>query len=216
MENKIPNVQPVIEEEADFVAKTKKYRKQLTALFIAVAVVLVIILVWFLVRQSQVAKADQAIALADVEQNDSVALNLYKDAATHGTKSGDRAKIEAAIRLYQAGNYEEAIKYLDDASASEGIVAPGIQVLKGNCYVSLKNYDAAISAYDKAIKEADNNSQLTPIILVKEANVYRKQQNFAAEAKVYEKILTDYPSFGQAANIDIRKYYERAKASAAK
>lgn len=215
MENNNPNVQPVIEEEADFVAKTKKYRKQLTALFIAVAAVLVIVLVWFLVRQSQVAKADQAIALADVEQNDSIALNLYKEAATHGTKSGDRAKIEAAIRLYQGGNYEEAVKYLNDASASDEIVAAGIQTLKGDCYVNLKNYDAALSAYDKAISEADNNSQLTPIILIKEANVYREQKNFAAEAKAYEKILNDYPTYGQAANLDIRKYYERAKASAA-
>ena len=215
MENNNPNVQPVIEEEADFVAKTKKYRKQLTALFIAVAVVLVIVLVWFLVRQSQVAKADQAIALADVEQNDSIALNLYKEAATHGTKSGDRAKIEAAIRLYQGGNYEEAVKYLNDASASDEIVAAGIQTLKGDCYVNLKNYDAALSAYDKDISEADNNSQLTPIILIKEANVYREQKNFAAEAKAYEKILNDYPTYGQAANLDIRKYYERAKASAA-
>lgn len=215
MENNNPNVQPVIEEEADFVAKTKKYRKQLTALFIAVATVLVIVLVWFLVRQSQVAKADQAIALADVEQNDSIALNLYKEAATHGTKSGDRAKIEAAIRLYQGGNYEEAVKYLNDASASDEIVAAGIQTLKGDCYVNLKNYDAALSAYDKAISEADNNSQLTPIILIKEANVYREQKNFAAEAKAYEKILNNYPTYGQAANLDIRKYYERAKASAA-
>ncbi|MDE6239007.1 MAG: tetratricopeptide repeat protein [Muribaculaceae bacterium] len=215
MENNNPNVQPVIEEEADFVAKTKKYRKQLTALFIAVAAVLVIVLVWFLVRQSQVAKADQAIALADVEQNDSIALNLYKEAATHGTKSGDRAKIEAAIRLYQGGNYEEAVKYLNDASASDEIVAAGIQTLKGDCYVNLKNYDAALSAYDKAISEADNNSQLTPIILIKEANVYREQKNFAAEAKAYEKILNYYPTYGQAANLDIRKYYERAKASAA-
>ena len=215
MENNNPNVQPVIEEEADFVAKTKKYRKQLTALFIAVAAVLVIVLVWFLVRQSQVAKADKAIALADVEQTDSIALNLYKEAATHGTKSGDRAKIEAAIRLYQGGNYEEAVKYLNDASASDEIVAAGIQTLKGDCYVNLKNYDAALSAYDKAISEADNNSQLTPIILIKEANVYREQKNFAAEANAYEKILNDYPTYGQAANLDIRKYYERAKASAA-
>ena len=215
MENKQPNIQPVNQEEADFVAKTKKYRKQLTGLFIAVAVVLVALLVWFLVRQSQVAKADQAIALADVEQNDSIALNLYKDAATHGTKSGDRAKIESAIRLYQGGNYEEAIKYLNDASASDEIVAAGIETLKGDCYVNLQNYDAAIKAYEKAIKEADHNSQLVPIILVKEANVYREQKNYAAEAKIYGKIVEEYPTYGESANLDIRKYYERAKAAAA-
>lgn len=215
MENKNPNIQPVNQEEADFVAKTKKYRKQLTGFFIAVVVVLVAILVWFLVRQSQVAKADQAIALADVEQNDSIALNLYKDAAAHGTKSGDRAKVEAAIRLYQAGNYEEAVKYLDDASASDEIVAAGIETLKGDCYVNLQNYDVAIKAYEKAIKEANHNSQLVPIILIKEANVYREQKNYAAEAKAYGKIVEEYPTYGEAANLDIRKYYERAKAAAA-
>lgn len=214
MENKNPQPQPVIEEEADFVAKTKKYRKQLTALFIAVAVILVAVLAIFLVRQSQAAKADQAIALADVEQNDSIAFELYKDAAAHGTKSGDRAKIECAIRLYGDGKYEEAIKYLDDASADDEIVAAGIQTLKGDCYVNLENYEAAIKAYGKAIKEAKRNSQLVPIILVKEANVYRAQKNYKAEAEAYETIIKDYPSYGEATNLDIRKYYERAKASA--
>ena len=213
MENNKPNVQPVIPEEADFVAKTKKYRKQLTGLFIAIVVILVVILAVFLVRQSQAAKADQAIALADVEQNDSIALNLYKEAATHGTKSGDRAKIDAAIRLYQAGNYEEAISYLDKASASDEIIAAGIETLKGDCYVNLEKYDQAVKAFDKAVSEANHNSQLTPIILVKQANVYRAQKNFEAEAKVYDTIIKEYPVYAQ--NLDIRKYYERAKASAA-
>ena len=215
MENNQQHVQPVNQEETDFVAKTKKYRKELTTLFIVVAVILVALLAWLLVRQSQTAKADQAIALADVEQNDSIALNLYKEAATHGTKSGDRAKMECAIRLYGAGNYEEAIKYLDDASASDEIIAAGIETLKGDCYVNLKNYDAAIKAYEKAISEANGNSQLVPIILIKEANVYREQKNYAAEAKAYGKIVDEYPTFGQAQNLDIRKYYERAKASIA-
>ena len=132
MENNQQHVQPVNQEETDFVAKTKKYRKELTTLFIVVAVILVAILAWFLVRQSQTAKADQAI-----------------------------------------------------------------------------------KAYEKAISEANGNSQLVPIILIKEANVYREQKNYAAEAKAYGKIVDEYPTFGQAQNLDIRKYYERAKASIA-
>lgn len=215
MENNQNRPQPVIEEEADFVAKTKKYRKQFVGLFIAVVVILLVILAWFLVRQSQTAKADQAIALADVEQNDSIALELYKNAATHGTKSGDRAKIECAIRLYTAGDYQQALTYLDDASASDEIVAAGIETLKGDCYVNLKEYDKAVQAYKAAVKEADNNPQLVPLILIKEANVYREQKNFKAEAEAYSTIIDKYPGFGQAANLDIHKYYERAKASIA-
>lgn len=215
MENKPKNVAPVIEEEADFVAKTKKYRKELIALFIAVAVILLGILVFYLFRQSQTAKADQAIALADVEQNDSIALELYKDAATHGTKSGDRAKIEAAIRLYQDGKYEDAVKYLDGASSDSEIIAAGIETLKGDCYVNLKNYEAALSAYKSAVSEANENPELVPIILVKEANVYREQKNYAAEAQAYETIIKQYPGYGKNGNVDIRKYYERAKAAIA-
>lgn len=215
MENNKQQVKPVIEEEADFVTKVKKYRKQFVGLFIAVAVVLVAILVWYVVRSNQAASADAAIALAEVEQNDSTALELYKEAATHGTKSGDRAKVEAAIRLYQAGQYEEAAKYLDKASASDEVVAAGIETLKGDCYVNLENYDAAIKAYEDAISEANKNPQLVPVILVKMANVYREQKNYAAEAKAYDKILTEYPSYGTTTGIDVRKYYERAKAAAA-
>lgn len=215
MESNKQNVKPVIEEKTDFVEKAKKYRKQFVGLFIAVAVILVGVLVWYAVRNSQIAKADQAIALADVEQNDSIALDLYKQAAAHGTKSGDRAKAEVAIRLYQAGKYDEAVKYLDEASASDEIVAAGIETLKGDCYVNLKNYDAAIKAYKDAIDEADENPQIVPVILVKMANVYREQKDFAAEAKAYETIIRDYPSYGAATAIDVRKYYERAKTAAA-
>ena len=216
MENNQEHVQPVIQEEADFVAKTKKYRKQLTTLFIVVAIILIAILAWFLVRQSQAAKADQAIALADVEQNDSIALNLYKEAATHGTKSGDRAKVEAAIRLYKAGNYEEAVKYLDEASASDDIVAAGIETLKGDCYVNLDKNADALKCYDKAIGTADGNTQLVPLFLVKKANVYRAEGDYAKEAAAYKELIDEYPEYVRASQTDIRKFYERAQAQAAK
>lgn len=215
MENNKENIKPVIKEEADFVEKTKKYRKQFIGLFVAVVVILLAILAWFLVRQSQTAKADQAIALADVEQNDSIALSLYEKAADFGTKSGDRAKVEAAIRLYQGGKYNEALAYLNDADADDEIVAAGIMTLKGDCYVNLQKYDDALKAFDKAIDEADNNPQLTPIILIKKANVYREQKNFKAEAEAYQTIVKNFPAYGKNANLDIEKYYERAKAAAA-
>ena len=53
--------------------------------------VIAAILIWFFVAKSGSAKADEAIGRADVAQNDSVALVLYKEAATHGYKSGNRA-----------------------------------------------------------------------------------------------------------------------------
>ncbi len=67
-----------------------------------------------------------------MEQNDSIATSLYAEAAKAGYKSGNRAKVEMGIRLFNDGKYEEAIKYLDDADIKDDIVAAGVYSLKGD------------------------------------------------------------------------------------
>ena len=52
------------------------------------------------------------MAQADAAANDSIAMTLYADAAKAGYKSGNRAKAELGIRLYQEGKYAEALEYL--------------------------------------------------------------------------------------------------------
>ena len=217
MENKEPNQQLTneVQEGASLLARAKANSKLIVALSIFICAVLIGIMVWFFVAQSGSRKADEAIARADMATNDSVALVLYKQAAEHSYKSGNRAKIEVGMRLYQDGKYEDAVKYLDGASSDSEIIAAGIETLKGDCYVNLKNYDAALSAYKSAVSEANENPELVPIILVKEANVYREQKNYAAEAQAYETIIKQYPGYGKNGNVDIRKYYERANAAIA-
>jgi tetratricopeptide (TPR) repeat protein len=124
--------------------------------------------------------------------------------------------VEVAIRLYNDGKYEEAIKYLDDASIDDEIVASGVYSLKGDCYVNLKKNDEALKCFKKAISVADENPSIVPLLLIKEANVYRAQGNFDDEFKAYETLINDYPQYVQSSQTDIRKYYERAKASAGK
>ena len=217
MENKEPKapVEQGAEEAQDIISRAKANSKLLIGVSVFVLVVIVAILVWFMVAKDHSAKADEAIGKADVEQNDSIALNLYKDAATHGYKSGNRAKIEVAMRLYQDGKYEEALEYLKDASVDSDIVESGVLTLEGDCYVNLKQYDAALSCYQKAVSAADKNPSIVPIVLVKEANVYREQQNYEEEARAYKTILDDYPQFTQMSSADVRKFYERAKDQAA-
>lgn len=214
METKNQPTQPVTPEETDLIAKAGKYKKHIIGVFVAVAVVLVAILVWYMVASNRTAKADEAIALADIEVNDSTALELYKNAATFGAKSGNRAKVEAAIRLYAKGEYEEALEYLDDASIDDKIVAAGVCTLEGDCYVNLEKNAEALKCYEKAISKADKNPQIVPLVLIKMANVYRAEKNFKAEANAYNTIINDYPRFTNTSNIDVKKYYERALAAA--
>lgn len=199
------------QEAQDIISRAKANSKLLIGVSVLVLVVIVAILAWFMIAKSNSAKADEAIGKADVAQNDSIALNLYKEAATHGYKSGNRARIEVAMRLYQDGKYEEAIEYLKDADVESDIVESGVLTLEGDCYVNLKQYDEALSCYKKAVSAADNNPSIVPIVLVKEANVYRAQQNYSEEAKAYKTIIDEYPQFSQMSTADVRKFYERAK-----
>ena len=218
MENKEPNQQLTndVQEGASLLARAKANSKLIVALSIFICAVLIGIMVWFFVAQSGSRKADEAIARADMATNDSVALVLYKQAAEHSYKSGNRAKIEVGMRLYQDGKYQEALEYLEDASADDNIVASGIMTLTGDCYVNLKQYPEALKAYDKAIKEADENPSIVPLILMKKAAIYREEKNYDGEYEALQQIVDKYPAFTQSTQTDIRKYYERAKAAAGK
>ena len=215
MENTAPQA-PQNEMPEEFMNGGDKKRRTMLTLTVILLVCAIAACIWVFVHQNGTAKADEKIALADIEQNDSVATTLYAEAAKAGYKSGTRAKVEMGIRLFRQGKYEEAIKYLDDASIDDNIVAAGVEALKGDCYVNLQQLDKALGCYDDAISEADENPQIVPLMLIKKANIFREQKNYAAEAKAYKAILDDYPRYAQGSQTDIRKYYERAEAQAEK
>lgn len=203
-------------EELNLVDKVRANRKLIVGLSVLVIVILVAILAVFFITQRGSRNADEMIAKADMEQNDSIALVLYKEAAECGYASGDRAKAEVAIRLYRDGKYEEALGYLDGASADDNIVAAGIYSLKGDCYVNLDKNAEALDCYKKAVSKADKNPSIVTLVLIKEANIYRAEGNFEQEYEAYNTIINEYPEFARSSQNDIRKYYERARIAAGK
>lgn len=215
MENTTPKG-PQTENPEESATGAGKNRRKIVSISCVILAAAVAACIWVLVSQNGSARADEKIALADIEQNDSIATTLYAEAAKAGFKSGNRAKVEMGIRLFREKKYEEAIKYLDDADIDDNIVSAGVEALKGDCYVNLEQLDKALGCFDDAISEADENPQIVPLMLVKKANIYREQKNYTAEAKAYKTILDDYPEYVRGSQTDIRKYYERAEAQAAK
>ncbi|WP_289870073.1 tetratricopeptide repeat protein [Duncaniella dubosii] len=186
---------------------------------IAVAAVVAVILIYvYAIRQPGQNAANNALGQADIELlmgNDSVALAKYQQvAADHGYDAGNLANLNAAIILYKEGKYEEAISYLKNYSASESVIGASAKSLEGDCYVNLKQYPQAIDCFKQAVKISDNNPHYTPAFLLKEATVLREQKDFKAEAAVYEQILKDYPTYGSEIGVDIKKYLERAQDAA--
>lgn len=185
---------------------------------VAVAAVVAIILIYvYAIRQPGQNAANNALGQADLELmagNDSVALSKYQQvAADHGYAAGNLANLNAAILLYQKGDYEAALKHLKEYSPSETVIGASAKSLEGDCYVNLKQYPQAIDCFKQAVKISDGNPHYTPAFMLKEATVQRELKDYAAEAAIYEQILKLYPNYGTENGIDIQKYLDRAKAS---
>lgn len=171
------------------------------------------------IQKPGIEKAKTAISQADMQAmqgNDSIALAQYMAVADQfSSDPANRAALEAGVRLYKNGKYQEALNYLKKFNVSESLIGAASQSLIGDCYVNLKNYDEAIKYFNKAIDLSDDNPLYTPLFMIKEATVYRELKNYKSEADLYKEIESKYPEFGPSYNMDIKKYIQRAEAQAA-
>ncbi len=197
--------------------KIAQNRKVIFWVIGGIAIVAAFILSYFFIyRNPRLNKAFEAYNQVEINAmgNDSIAAAEYVKVADKysSTDAGNLAALSAAEAYYNSGKYTEAIKYLDKFSTSEDVLEANALVLKGDCYVNIKKYDDAISAYKKAISTAGDNSQIVPRVLLKSANVYDEQKKYSDALECYEKIKKDYPNFQLGNGTTVDAYIEREKA----
>ena len=163
--------------------------------------------------KEDIGKAD--ISLLQGEQDE--ALKAYeKIADEYSNTTGERAHLSVAILLYQKGEYEKAVKHLEDFNPDGNLIAPASKSLLGDCYVNLKKYDKALAAYDHAIKLSNGNEMFAPAFMIKKATVLHEQKKYAEEAAIYQDIKDNYLMYTQQTRFNVDKYLERANALAGK
>lgn len=181
------------------------------------AVAFVVILYVFAIRQPGIKAGNEAIGQPDYNMlvgNDSIALAQYTQVAnTYSYDAGNRAALMAAIMNYQKGDYQQALDMVKKYKAQDKIVAAAAASLEGDCNVNLKQYDAALKCYDKAVSISDNNPEYTPLFLMKKATVQREIKDYAGEVKTLEAVKK-YPKYWSQYQIDIEKYLARAQREA--
>lgn len=165
----------------------------------------------FIYRNPQLNKGYEAYNEVEIKAqgNDSIAAAEYKKVADQF--SGDPASLaalSAAESYYEQKKYKEALECLNKFSTSEPVLEANALVMKGDCQVNLKQYDAAIDSFNSAISKADKNPQIVPRVLMKLANIYDAQKKYDKALTCYEDIKANYPEF-QAGQTGIGAYIDR-------
>lgn len=117
------------------------------------------------------------------------------------TKSGNLARYYAGMSFMQLGEYQEALKYLNEYKAASGTT---LQVLaegaKGDAHLELGDQEKAIASYRKAAEYKDQVA--SPLFLYRVALVLEAQDKNDEAIKYLLQIKEEYPESPQALEVD--------------
>lgn len=119
------------------------------------------------------------------------------------TKSGNLAHYYAGMSFLQLGEYQQAIKHLDQYNAASGTT---LQVLaegaKGDAHLELGEKDKAIASYRKAAEYKDQIA--SPLFLYRVAMLLEAKDQNDEAVKYLLQIKEEYPESPQA--LEVEKY----------
>lgn len=114
--------------------------------------------------------------------------------ASDGSKTGGNlARIAAAEKYYDNGQYQKTIDYLAKADINEPVLKAQCLILTGDSYVGLNKLGDALKCFDDAAKDAKDYPLVVVRALLKKALVLDAQKKYGDALAVYKQIKKDYP-----------------------
>lgn len=117
------------------------------------------------------------------------------------TDAGNLAKYYAGVCCMHLRKFEEAKSYFEDYSASGNIMPILKNGMLGDVHAELNDFDKAISFYEKAISNSDDEL-LTPAYLKKLGTLKQKQGDKQGALKAFKTIKDEYPDSPDGNGID--------------
>jgi len=107
------------------------------------------------------------------------------------TKTANLANFYAGATYLKLGDFENALRYLGDFSASDYLVQARAYALMGDAYMEMEDYDPAVENYEKAASYKANK-QFSPTYLIKAAIANERRDNLEAAIQNYQTIVDEY------------------------
>jgi len=181
-----------------------KYKKQLNLVASVVLGAIAVFVGWkyYIGEQEKEANTQmfqavyyfEADSLAKALNGDGNYPGLLEIADDYGlTPSGNLAKFYVGTALLKQGKFEEAIGYLKGFSSNDLLIQARAYSLIGDANMELKQYDEAVSFYDKA-SNYKPNKEFTPSYMLKLALAQEKASKLDEALETYNEILNQYPN----------------------
>lgn len=102
------------------------------------------------------------------------------------TKSGNLAKAYAGLAYFKLADYDNAISFLKDFSASDNILQYTVKATLGDCYAMKGDTEEAIACYKKAAKS--ENILVVSSSLMKLGRAYESLGDYAKALDAYKEL----------------------------
>lgn len=224
MSNKKTTKQQVNEFDETVSASVSFYDNHKKSILYGGGGVLALIIACLLIHQFYIVprsnKADEALFAAEAQfragnydkalNGDSVSVGFLQVIDDYGcTKAANLAKMYAGLCQANLGQYEAAVKMLEDFSGcDDAMISPAAIGALGNCYAQLEQNDKAASTLEKAAQKADNNT-LSPVFLIQAGQIYESLGKNDKALACYQKVKDSYKQ--SYLSNEVEKYIERLK-----
>lgn len=125
------------------------------------------------------------------------------------SKAGNAAKYYAGICYLQLGDFDNAIKHLEDFDADGDLLPIMKYGVLGDCYSEKQDFGKALKYYEKASK-AGNHNHLAALYLKKFGLLNEHQGNKEAALAAYERLRRDFADQSLNEWREVEKYIYRA------
>lgn len=129
-----------------------------------------------------------------------------------GTKAANLSNFYAGASYLQLGDFDGAIRHLQEFSSSDYLIQARAYALIGDAYLEQDDFENAEEAYEQAVGYKPNK-YFTPVYLKKLAIARENGGKLAEAAAAYQVIIDDYPTSDLIH--DARKHKARLDALAA-
>lgn len=122
------------------------------------------------------------------------------------TKAGNLANYYAGISYLHLGEYENAVRLLDEFDSDDPILSVLAKGAIGDAFLELDQPEDALEYYEAAAEASDNNF-VVPFYLKKAGITAELETDYEESLAFFRRIKKDFPESKQAADVD--KYIGR-------